>query len=44
MNPDEPRDPAPIDPPDNTRTGTTTTNVDPPAEQPPRKIDPPDNT
>lgn len=44
MSPDnEPRQPIPIDPPDNTRTGSLA-DEDPAASEPPRKIDPPDNT
>ena len=46
MSPDnQPRDPIPIDPPDNTRTGSTATKVDPDAgEAQDLVIDPPDNT
>ena len=41
MNPDdEPQEPIPIDPPDNTRTGGNAAEPDPDDEA----IDPPDNT
>ena len=46
MNPDnQPREPIPIDPPDNTGTSSTAADTDLTAgETTTRKIDPPDNT
>jgi hypothetical protein len=45
MSPDnEPLEPIPIDPPDNTRTGTNAEADLTAGETAPRKIDPPDNT
>lgn len=44
MSPDnQPREPIPIDPPDNTRTGAEA-DLTTAGETAPRKIDPPDNT